>query len=141
MLNKSHRSVVSTCVLIFTPYFKKTKNKNKIKTVFLKKKHLFFFFLQKKKKKKNTIWKNFFSHHYLWWLPTERGEGRWRRSPGTPNVPAFCWRPEVSRESTGPGTPAVWCSPAMVQRWILILKFFRANILMTILKKYFWSSH
>ena len=44
MLNKSHRSVVSTCVLIFIPYFKKKKKK-----FFSKKKHLFF------SQKKNTI--------------------------------------------------------------------------------------
>ena len=35
MLNKSHRSVVSTCVLIFMPYFKKTK-KNDKNSFFLK---------------------------------------------------------------------------------------------------------
>ena len=43
MLNKSHRSVVSTCVLIFMPYFEKK----------LKKKHLFFF--QKKHDPKKTV--------------------------------------------------------------------------------------
>ena len=29
MLNKSHRSVVSTCVLIFMPYLKKKKKKKR----------------------------------------------------------------------------------------------------------------
>ena len=41
MLNKSHRSVVSTCVLIFMPYFKKTKKTIK-KTVFKKKTLVYF---------------------------------------------------------------------------------------------------
>ena len=43
MLNKSHRSVVSTCALIFMPYLKKKTIKNSLK------KHFFFF------AKKNTI--------------------------------------------------------------------------------------
>ena len=49
MLNKSHRSVVSTYVLIFTPYLKK-----KDTVVFLRK-HLFY------SQKKNDLKKNFAS--------------------------------------------------------------------------------
>ena len=43
LLNKSHRSVVSTCVLLFMPYLKKKEKK----TVFFKKKKIHLF---KKKK-------------------------------------------------------------------------------------------
>ena len=53
MLNKSHRSVVSTCVLIFMPYFKKT-----IKKKFSKKKLVFFFAKKTRSEKK----KHFFFH-------------------------------------------------------------------------------
>ena len=43
MLNKSHRSVVSTCVLIFMPYLKKKqKKKNDKKQFFLKKTLVYF---------------------------------------------------------------------------------------------------
>ena len=62
MLNKSHRSVVSTCVLIFMPYFKKTKEKNYKRQ--LKKNTCFFF---RKKKKKNMIRKNFFFFGITGW--------------------------------------------------------------------------
>ena len=55
MLNKSHRSVVSTCVLIFMPYFKKETIKNS-----LKKKHFFFC------KKKTRSEKNCFFHITSW---------------------------------------------------------------------------
>ena len=56
MLNKSHRSVVSTCVLIFMPYFKKTKKQKQKKTIknsFKKKK--MFFFCKKKHDLKKTV--------------------------------------------------------------------------------------
>ena len=54
MLNKSHRSVVSTCVMIIMPYFKKNKKINSLKK---KKKS----FLQKKKHNlKKTV---LFPHH------------------------------------------------------------------------------
>ena len=60
MLNKSHRSVVSTCVLIFIIIYAILKKKKNDKNS-LKKNTCFFF-----EKKKNTIWKKlfFFSHHY-----------------------------------------------------------------------------
>ena len=54
MLNKSHRSVVSTCVLIFMPYLKKKTRKNNKKQFFSKKKkHLFI--LHKKHDLKKTV--------------------------------------------------------------------------------------
>ena len=53
MLNKSHRSVVSTCVLIFMPYFKTNKQKKTIKQLFSEKKHLFF--REKKHDLKKTV--------------------------------------------------------------------------------------
>ena len=53
MLNKSHRSVVSTCVFIFMPYFK--KKKKTIKNSFFQKKTLVFFFFFFKHDLKKTV--------------------------------------------------------------------------------------
>ena len=59
--NKSHRSVVSTCVLIFMPYFKKIKNKKKNKKQGFFLKTLVFFAKKKTRSEKNCF---FFLHHY-----------------------------------------------------------------------------
>ena len=56
MLNKSQRSVVSTCVLIFMSHFKKTMKKKDKKQFFLNT----CFFFQKKKKKHDPKKKLFF---------------------------------------------------------------------------------
>ena len=49
MLNKSHRSVVSTCVLIFMPYFQKKKTiKNQLKKTLV-------FFAKKTRSEKNCF--------------------------------------------------------------------------------------